>query len=65
MVFYSQIDGLSESAIQTLEDMLKIVCLNSRVIGMIICLIEFAHQNIYHSSIGIAPFEFLSGRKYR
>ena len=28
-------------------------------------LIEFSYNNIYHSSIGIAPFEVLYGRRCR
>ena len=28
-------------------------------------LIEFAYNNSYHSSIGMAPFEALYGRPYR
>ena len=28
-------------------------------------LIEFAYNNSYHSSIGMAPYEALYGRKFR
>ena len=30
-----------------------------------IALTEFAYNNQYHSSIGMAPYEALYGRKYR
>nr|GFD47060.1 putative nucleotidyltransferase, ribonuclease H [Tanacetum cinerariifolium] len=30
-----------------------------------ICLVEFAYNNSWHSSIKCAPFEMLYGRKYR
>ena len=64
--FHPQTDGQSERTIQTLEDMLR-----SCVIGLEgswethLPLIEFAYNNGYHSSIKMAPFEALYGRKCR
>jgi len=49
--FHPQTDGQAERSIQTLEDMLP--------------LIEFAYNNSYHSSIKMAPYEALYGRRCR
>ncbi|KAJ9555926.1 hypothetical protein OSB04_010540 [Centaurea solstitialis] len=64
--YHPQTDGQSERTIQTLEDMLR-----SCVIDFggnwdtHLPLEEFAYNNSYHSSIGMAPFEALYGRKCR
>ncbi|KAI3771831.1 hypothetical protein L6452_03000 [Arctium lappa] len=64
--YHPQTDGQSERTIQTLEDMLR-----SRVIDYggswdsHLPLVEFTYNNSYHSSIGMAPFEALYGRKCR
>ncbi|KAJ9555801.1 hypothetical protein OSB04_010415 [Centaurea solstitialis] len=64
--YHPQTDGQSERTIQTLEDMLR-----SCVIDFggnwdtHLPLVEFAYNNSYHSSIGMAPFEALYGRKCR
>lgn len=64
--FHSQIDGQSERTIQTLKDMLRAFVLD---LGgdweEHLPLIEFAYNNSFHSSIGMAPFEALYGRKCR
>ena len=55
-----------ERMIQTLEDMLRSCVIDfggswdSRQ-----PLVEFAYNNSYHSSIGMAPFEALYGQKCR
>ncbi|KAJ8762738.1 hypothetical protein K2173_012230 [Erythroxylum novogranatense] len=59
-------DGQSERTIQTLEDMLRMCVLDfggdwERHLP----LIEFAYNNSYHSTIRMAPFEALYGRKCR
>ncbi|WMV13936.1 hypothetical protein MTR67_007321 [Solanum verrucosum] len=65
-VFHPQTDGQQECTIQKLEDMLR-----ERVIDFkgnwddLLPLIEFASNNSYHSSIGIAPFEALYGKRCR
>jgi len=64
--FHSQTDGQSERTIQTLEDMLRMSVLDFR--GQWddqLPLVEFAYNNNYHSSIGMAPYEALYGRKCR
>ena len=64
--FHPQTDGQSERTIQTLEDMLRAYVLD---LGgnweEHLPLIEFAYNNNFHSSIGMAPFEALYGRKCR
>ena len=64
--FHPQIDGQAERTIQTLEDMLRACALDFK--GSWddhLPLIEFAYNNSFHSSIGMAPFEALYGRKCR
>ncbi|KAK2403898.1 putative mitochondrial protein [Trifolium repens] len=63
---HPQTDGQSERTIQTLEDMLRACVLEDG--GMWsnhLHLIEFAYNNSYHASIGMAPYEALYGRKCR
>ncbi|GAU30442.1 hypothetical protein TSUD_392550 [Trifolium subterraneum] len=63
---HPQTDGQSERTIQTLEDMLRACVLedggNWR---KHLHLVEFAYNNSYHASIGMAPYEALYGRKCR
>ena len=64
--FHPQTDGQSERTIKTLEDMLRACVLEFQ--GSwddYVTLIEFAYNNHYHSSIGMAPYEALYGRKCR
>ena len=50
--FHPQTYGQSERTIQTLEDMLRSWDHN-------LPLVEFAYNNSYHTSIGMAPYEAL------
>ncbi|KAG8479786.1 hypothetical protein CXB51_029317 [Gossypium anomalum] len=64
--FHPQTDGQSERVIQVLEDMLRCCILEfegnwERYLP----LIEFAYNNSYQSSIKMAPYEALYGRKCR
>ena len=62
--FHPQTDGQSERVIQVLEDMLWSCVLD--FLGSwdrYISLMEFAYNNSYRSSIGMAPYEPLYGRK--
>ena len=64
--FHPQTDGQSERVIQVLEDMLRGCVLDfpgnwDRYIP----LMEFAYNNSYQSSIGMAPYEALYGRRCR
>ena len=64
--FHPQTDGQAERTIQTLEDMLRECVIDFR--GNWddhLPLIEFSYNNSYHSSIGMAPFEALYGRRCR
>ena len=56
--------GQSERMIQTLEDMLRACILEfGGSWDMHLPLVEFSYNNSYHSTIGMAPFEALYGRK--
>jgi hypothetical protein len=64
--YHPQTDGQSERTIQTLEDMLRACTLE--IAGSWddhLPLVEFAYNNSYHSSIKMAPYEALYGRKCR
>ena len=51
---------------QTLEDKLRAWVINLKdSLDNHLPLIEFSHNNSYHSSIGVAPFEALYGRMCR
>lgn len=64
--YHPQTDGQTERTIQTLEDMLRACVLEwAGSWDDYLCLIEFAYNNSYQSSIGMAPFEALYGRKCR
>nr|GEX38629.1 hypothetical protein [Tanacetum cinerariifolium] len=61
-----QTDGQSERTIQTLEDMLRACFLDFEGSWDVhLSLVEFLHNNNYHSSVRCNPFEALYGRKYR
>ncbi|WMV46414.1 hypothetical protein MTR67_039799 [Solanum verrucosum] len=64
--FHPQTDGQAERTIQTLEDMLRACVIDFK--GNWddhLPLIEFSYNNSYHSSIAMAPFEELYGRRCR
>ncbi|KAL2237203.1 UNVERIFIED_CONTAM: Transposon Tf2-11 polyprotein [Sesamum indicum] len=66
IAFHPQTDGQLERTIQTLEDMMRSCVIEFR--GNWddhLPLMEFAYSNSFHSSIGMAPYEALYGRKYR
>jgi len=64
--YHSQTDGQSEKTIQSFEDLLRVCVLEHRGIwDSHLPLIEFTYNNSYHSSIGMAPFEALYGRRCR
>ena len=64
--FHPQTDGQAEQTIQTLEDMLRACAFDFKEIwDDHLPLIEFAYNNSFHSSIGMAPFETLYRRKRR
>ena len=64
--FHPQIDGQSERLIQVVEDMLRGCVMElSGSWDRYIPLMEFSCNNSFQSSIGIAPYEALYGRKCR
>ncbi|KAL0446069.1 UNVERIFIED_CONTAM: Transposon Tf2-11 polyprotein [Sesamum latifolium] len=64
--YHPQTEGQSERTIQTLEDMLRACVLDFKGgWSDYLALIEFSYNNSYHSSIDMAPYEALYGRKYR
>ena len=64
--FHPQTDGQSERTIQTLEDMLRMCVMDfGGQWDWHLPLVEFAYNNSYHASIGMASYEALYGRKCR
>ncbi|KAA3473224.1 Retrovirus-related Pol polyprotein from transposon 297 family [Gossypium australe] len=62
--FHSQTDGQSERVIQVLEDMLRCCVLEFEGnLEKYLSLVEFAYNNIFQSSIKMAPYEALYGCK--
>ena len=64
--FHTQTDGRVEHTIHTFEYMLRAYVIDfSGSWDDHLPLIEVSHNNNYHSSIGMAPFDTLHGRRYR
>ncbi|GAA0145743.1 hypothetical protein LIER_05867 [Lithospermum erythrorhizon] len=64
--FHPQTDGQSERTVQTLEDMLRACVLSfSGSWDEELPKMEFAYNNSFQASIGMAPFETLYGRRCR
>ena len=64
--FHPQTNGQSEKTIQTLEDMLRACALDyTGNWDQHLPLAEFAYNNNCHSSIEMAPYEALYGRRCR
>ena len=64
--YHPQTDGQSERTIQSLEDLLRTCILDH--LGAwdeVLALIEFAYNNSFHASIGMALYEALYGRRCR
>ncbi|GJQ97153.1 putative reverse transcriptase domain-containing protein [Tanacetum coccineum] len=62
--YHPQTDGQSERTIQTLEDMLRSCVIDfGNSWDRHLSLVEFSYNNSYHTSIKVAPFEALYGRK--
>jgi len=64
--YHPQTDGQSERTIQSLEDLLRTCVLDH--LGTwdeILPLVEFTYNNSFHTSIGMAPYEALYGRRCR
>jgi ribosomal protein L21E len=64
--YHPQSDGQSERVIQILEDMLRATMLDFKEKwDESLPLVKFAYNNSYQSSIGMAPYEALYGRRCR
>ena len=64
--FHPQTDGQSERTIQILEDMLRACVIDfGGAWDQFLPLAEFAYNNSYQSSIQMAPYEALYGRRCR
>nr|GEW52078.1 putative reverse transcriptase domain-containing protein [Tanacetum cinerariifolium] len=64
--YHPETDSQSELTIQTLEDMLRACVMDfGGSWDTHLSLVEFSHNNSYHTSIKCAPFEALYGRKCR
>ena len=64
--FHPQTDGQAERTIQTLEDMLRACVIDFKGNwDNHLPLIEFSYNNSYHSSIGMASFDTLNGKRCR
>ena len=63
--YHPQTDGQLERTIQTLEDMLRLCVLDQPGSwDQYMPLVEFAYNNSFHVSIGMAPYEAVYGWKY-
>jgi len=64
--YHPQTDGQTERTIQSLEDLLR-ACVFEQGVSWVECLplIEFTYNNSFHSSIGMASFKALYGRRCR
>ena len=63
---HPQTDGQSERTIQILEDMLRSCILDfGGSWDDHLSLVEFAYNNSYQTSLGMAPYEVLYGRPCR
>ena len=64
--YHPQSDGQTERVNQILEDMLRACCLDFQTSWVdLLPLMEFTYNNSYQSTIQMAPFEALYGRKCR
>nr|GEW22154.1 putative reverse transcriptase domain-containing protein [Tanacetum cinerariifolium] len=64
--YHPQTDGQSERTIQTLEGMLRACVIDfGNGWDRHLLLVEFLYNNSYHTSIKVAPFKALYGRKCR
>ncbi|GKD48655.1 putative reverse transcriptase domain-containing protein [Tanacetum coccineum] len=64
--YHPQTNGQSERTIQTLKDMLRACVIDfGKDWDRHLPLVEFSYNNSYHTSIKVAPFEALYGRKCR
>jgi len=64
--YHLQTNGQSERTIQSLEDLLRTCVLDHMgTWSDMLPLMEFTYNNSYHSSIGMAPYKALYGKRCR
>jgi hypothetical protein len=64
--YHSQTDGQSEMTIRVLEDMLRLCVLDFKGNWIqFLPLVEFAYNNSFQATNGMAPYEMLYGCKCR
>ena len=64
MTYHPQTDELSKRTIQTMEDILRACVLyQPEIWDRYMPLVEFAYNNSFNASIGMAPYEALYGWK--
>ena len=64
--YHPQTDGQTERTNQVIEDMLRACCMDHKAKWSdVLPLIEFAYNNSYQSTIQMAPYEALYGRRCR
>ena len=64
--YHPQTDGQTERTNQSLEDLLRACVLEPKGSWeSFLPLIEFTYNNSFHSTIGMAPYEALYGRRCR
>ena len=62
--FHPQMDYQAEGTIQTLEDILRACIIDFKENWDKLCtLVEFSYNNNFNSSISMAPYEALYGRR--
>nr|GEV49404.1 putative reverse transcriptase domain-containing protein [Tanacetum cinerariifolium] len=65
-IIFDRDDGQSEKNLQTLEDMLRACVIDfGKSWDKHLPLVEFSHNNSYHTSIKATPFDVLYGQKCR
>ena len=66
LAYHIEIDRQIEHVNKVLKDMLRMYCMEQKTKWEdYLYLVEFAYNNGYHSSLGMAPFEALYGRRYK
>ena len=66
LAYNPQTDGQMERTIQSLEDLLRACVIEQkRSWESFLSLIEFTYNNSFHSTIGMAPYKALYGKRCR